>query len=84
MEACLGAADRLDKKLNVFVTRVDREALLQQAADVDRRRKAGIELGPLAGGIPSLLRTFTSRATYRPLQARKFSMGTGPTKTHSR
>ena len=61
MEACLGAADRLDNKLNVFVTRVDREVLLQQAADVDRRRKAGIELGPLAG-IPIALKDiyFTS------------------------
>jgi len=48
MEACLDAADRLDNKLNVFVTRVDREVLLQQAAHIDRRRKTGIELGPLA------------------------------------
>jgi aspartyl-tRNA(Asn)/glutamyl-tRNA(Gln) amidotransferase subunit A len=61
MEACLAAADRLDDKLNVFVTRVDREVLLQQAADVDRRRQAGIELGPLAG-IPIALKDiyFTS------------------------
>ena len=61
MEACLDATDRLDNKLNVFVTRVDREVLLQQAADVDRRRKAGIELGPLAG-IPIALKDiyFTS------------------------
>ena len=41
MEACLGAADRLDNKLNVFVTRVDREVLLQQAADVDRQAQGG-------------------------------------------
>jgi aspartyl-tRNA(Asn)/glutamyl-tRNA(Gln) amidotransferase subunit A len=61
MEACLSAADRLDNKLNVFVTRVDREVLLQQAADVDSQRKAGIELGPLAG-IPIALKDiyFTS------------------------
>jgi aspartyl-tRNA(Asn)/glutamyl-tRNA(Gln) amidotransferase subunit A len=61
METCLDAADRLDDKLNVFVTRVDREVLLQQATDVDRRRKAGMELGPLAG-IPIVLKDiyFTS------------------------
>src|SRR5215510_1776710 len=61
MEACLDAADRLDNKLNVFVTRVDREVLLRQAADVDRRREAGIGLGPLAG-IPIALKDiyFTS------------------------
>jgi aspartyl-tRNA(Asn)/glutamyl-tRNA(Gln) amidotransferase subunit A len=55
METCLDAADRLDNKLNVFVTRVDREVLLHQAADVDRQRKAGLELGPLAG-IPIALK----------------------------
>src|SRR5262245_21619021 len=55
METCLDAADRLDKKLNVFVTRVDREVLLQQATDVDRRHKAGVEPGPLAG-IPIALK----------------------------
>jgi len=61
MEACLDAADRLDKRLNAFVTRVDREILLQQAADVDRRSKAGLELGPLAG-IPVAIKDiyFTS------------------------
>ena len=61
MEACLDAADRLDKKLNAFVTRVDREILLQQAADVERQSKAGIELGPLAG-IPVAIKDiyFTS------------------------
>ena len=61
MEASLNAADRLDNKLNVFVTRADREVLLQQAAEVDERRRAGIELGPLAG-IPIALKDiyFTS------------------------
>jgi len=61
MEACLDAADRLDSKLNVFVTRVDREVLLQQAAHIDRRCKTGIELGPLAG-VPIALKDiyFTS------------------------
>ena len=61
MEACLDAAARLDDKLNVFVTRVDREVLLQQAARIDRRRKTGIELGPLAG-VPIALKDiyFTS------------------------
>ena len=61
MEACLDAADRLDRKLNVFVTRVDREVLLQQATDADRRRKSGVELGTLAG-IPIALKDiyFTS------------------------
>jgi aspartyl-tRNA(Asn)/glutamyl-tRNA(Gln) amidotransferase subunit A len=61
MEASLNAADRLDNKLNVFVTRADREVLLQQAAEVDKRRRAGIELGPLAG-IPIALKDiyFTS------------------------
>src|ERR1700756_4363445 len=59
MEACLDAADRLDDKLNVFVTRGDREVLLQQATDVDRRRKARIELGPLAG-IPIALKDIYS------------------------
>jgi aspartyl-tRNA(Asn)/glutamyl-tRNA(Gln) amidotransferase subunit A len=55
METCLDAADRLDNKLNVFVTRIDREALLRQAADIDSRRRAGSELGPLAG-IPIALK----------------------------
>jgi aspartyl-tRNA(Asn)/glutamyl-tRNA(Gln) amidotransferase subunit A len=61
MEACLATADRLDDKLNVFVTRADREVLLQQAAEVDQRRQAGLELGPLAG-IPIALKDiyFTS------------------------
>jgi aspartyl-tRNA(Asn)/glutamyl-tRNA(Gln) amidotransferase subunit A len=55
MEACLDVADRLDDKLNVFVTRIDREILLRQAGDVDRMRKAGSELGALAG-IPIALK----------------------------
>src|SRR4029077_14397222 len=61
MEASLNAADRLDNKLNVFVTLADREVLLQQAAEVDQRCRAGIELGPLAG-IPIALKDiyFTS------------------------
>ena len=61
MQSCLDAADRLDNQLNVFVTRVDREVLLQQAADVDRQRQAGLELGLLAG-IPIALKDiyFTS------------------------
>jgi aspartyl-tRNA(Asn)/glutamyl-tRNA(Gln) amidotransferase subunit A len=61
MESCLEATDRLDHQLNVFVTRVDREVLLQRAADVDRQRQAGLELGPLAG-IPIALKDiyFTS------------------------
>lgn len=61
MESCLEATDRLDNQLNVFVTRVDREVLLQRAADVDRQRQAGLELGPLAG-IPIALKDiyFTS------------------------
>ena len=61
METCLDTTDRLDNKLNVFVTRVDPEVLLQQAADVDRQRQAGLELGPLAG-IPIALKDiyFTS------------------------
>jgi aspartyl-tRNA(Asn)/glutamyl-tRNA(Gln) amidotransferase subunit A len=61
MQSCLDATDRLDNQLNVFVTRVDREVLLQQAADVDRQRQAGLELGLLAG-IPIALKDiyFTS------------------------
>ena len=61
MQSCLDATDRLDNQLNVFVTRVDREVLLERAADVDRQRQAGLELGPLAG-IPIALKDiyFTS------------------------
>jgi aspartyl-tRNA(Asn)/glutamyl-tRNA(Gln) amidotransferase subunit A len=49
MTRCLDAADRLSDALNVFAARNDRETLLRQAAEIDRRRKAGAALRPLAG-----------------------------------
>ncbi len=49
MAACLAAADRLGDTLNVFATRADADALLAQAAEIDRRLAAGDDPGPLAG-----------------------------------
>jgi aspartyl-tRNA(Asn)/glutamyl-tRNA(Gln) amidotransferase subunit A len=45
--ALLDRADR-DRRLNVFV-HLDADRVLEQAREVDRRRKAGEPLGPLAG-----------------------------------
>lgn len=47
-EACLARIERLQPKLNAFVT-VCAEAAREQAAEVDRARAAGKALGPLAG-----------------------------------
>ncbi len=46
---CLDAADRLDEKLNAFAARADRKDLLDQAARIDRERRAGAAPGFLAG-----------------------------------
>ncbi|MCA9268577.1 MAG: Asp-tRNA(Asn)/Glu-tRNA(Gln) amidotransferase subunit GatA [Planctomycetales bacterium] len=46
--AFLDRIDQHDEKIGAMV-RVDREAALAQAADVDRRRAAGLPLGSLAG-----------------------------------
>lgn len=55
MTQCLDAGDAWAERLNVFATRADRDALLRMAARVDERRKAGADLGPLAG-IPVALK----------------------------
>ena len=46
--AFLDAVDARDAELGAFL-HVDREHALKQAADVDARRAAGVNLGPLAG-----------------------------------
>ena len=55
MSQCLDAADRFGEALNVFAARRDRDQLLVQAAEIDRRRRAGEALGLLAG-IPVALK----------------------------
>lgn len=47
--ACLDVADRLAEDLNVFAARAERSKLLAEAAEIDRRRRAGEDLGLLAG-----------------------------------
>jgi aspartyl-tRNA(Asn)/glutamyl-tRNA(Gln) amidotransferase subunit A len=47
-EGCLARIERLQPKLNAFVT-VCADAAREQAAQIDRARAAGKELGPLAG-----------------------------------
>jgi aspartyl-tRNA(Asn)/glutamyl-tRNA(Gln) amidotransferase subunit A len=46
--SCLDRIERLDSRVKAFL-RVDRAAALAQAEEIDRRRKAGKPLGPLAG-----------------------------------
>jgi aspartyl-tRNA(Asn)/glutamyl-tRNA(Gln) amidotransferase subunit A len=55
MMQCLDTADRLAAALNVFAARNDRDQLLVQAAEIDRRRRTGENLGLLAG-IPLALK----------------------------
>ncbi|MBX3439603.1 MAG: Asp-tRNA(Asn)/Glu-tRNA(Gln) amidotransferase GatCAB subunit A, partial [Planctomycetaceae bacterium] len=45
---CLDQIDSVDDRVGAFL-QVERDAALQQAADIDRRRIAGDSLGPLAG-----------------------------------
>jgi aspartyl-tRNA(Asn)/glutamyl-tRNA(Gln) amidotransferase subunit A len=50
-ESVLGQIERHESQVGAFVTRVDRSAVLAEAAASDERRRAGDELGPL-DGIP--------------------------------
>jgi aspartyl-tRNA(Asn)/glutamyl-tRNA(Gln) amidotransferase subunit A len=47
-QACLDQIDRYDRQVRAFL-RVDAEAALGQATEVDRRRRAGQPIGRLAG-----------------------------------
>ena len=59
-EACLARIDTVDDKVHAFL-HIDREAALATAADIDRRRAAGEDLGPLAGVPLALKDVFTMR-----------------------
>src|SRR5690349_7910815 len=48
VDECLGRIERLQPRLNAFVT-VCAEEARSQAAEIDRARAAGNPLGPLAG-----------------------------------
>lgn len=48
LHGCLEKIDRLDPKLNAFVT-VTRDTALGRAAELDRQRAQGMPLGPLHG-----------------------------------
>jgi Asp-tRNAAsn/Glu-tRNAGln amidotransferase A subunit and related amidases len=54
-EACLARIAEVDDEVHAFL-HVDREAAVATAADIDTRRAAGEELGPLAG-VPLALKT---------------------------
>jgi len=47
-QAYIDRIDKIDDKVNAFIT-VDKEGALKQAASVDEKRKNGEELSPLAG-----------------------------------
>ncbi len=59
-EACLARIEEVDDKVHAFL-HVDRETALATAADIDTRRAAGAELGPLAGIPLALKDVFTMR-----------------------
>ncbi len=59
-EACLARIDEVDDKVHAFL-HVDREAALAMAAEIDTRRAAGEELGPLAGVPLALKDVFTMK-----------------------
>ncbi|HEV8025273.1 MAG TPA: Asp-tRNA(Asn)/Glu-tRNA(Gln) amidotransferase subunit GatA [Candidatus Nanopelagicales bacterium] len=58
--ACLARIDEVDDRVHAFL-HIDREAALESAGDIDRRRSAGEDLGPLAGVPLALKDVFTMR-----------------------
>ena len=66
LEDCLARIDRFQPRLNAFVT-VCAEQARVQAAEIDRARAAGRELGPLAGvpvSVKDILNTRGVRTTW--------------------
>lgn len=66
LEGCLHQIQRLQPKLNAFVTVCADEARVQ-AAEIDRARAAGTKLGPLAGvpvSVKDILNTKGVRTTW--------------------
>lgn len=59
-QACLARIDEVDDRVHAFLY-IDREAALETAGDIDRRRSAGEDLGPLAGVPLALKDVFTMR-----------------------
>ena len=84
MMQCLEMADRLGEALNVFAARNDRDQLLVQAAEIDRRRRHGRSLGSARRHSPRLEGHLSLEATFPLPRVRRSSPATGPVRTDLR